>query len=114
AGLPGCGFGSALGQGAGGTLDGLHRCVPAAQATAYAFNLRPGTDVAAEVRHLDRVLAGSSASPTGAVLSPRLGDQLDNLSKIQGLLLAMAGLNALTTLAALTNLLVTSVRRRRR
>src|SRR5205085_11689067 len=72
--LPDFGFGSALGKGAGLTLDGLHRFVPAAQATAYGFDLRPGTDVAAEIRHLDRVLAGSSGSPTGAVLSPRLGD----------------------------------------
>ena len=111
--LPDFGFGSALGKGAGLTLDGLHKVVPGAEANAYGFDLRPGTDVPAEIRHLDRVLPGST-NATGAVLSPRVGDQLDNLSKIQGLLLAMAGLIALTTLAALTNLLVTSIRRRQR
>src|SRR5207253_1714514 len=83
-------------------------------ATAYGFDFRPGTDVPAEIRHLDRVLAGSSTSATGAVQSPRIGDQLDNLTQIQSLLLAMAGLIALTALAAVTNLLVSSIRRRRR
>jgi FtsX-like permease family len=112
--LPDFGFGSALGKGAGLTLDGLRRLVPGAQATAYGFDFRPGTDVPAEIRHLNRELPGSASSTGSAVLSPRIGDQLDNLSKIQGLLLAMTGLIALTALAALTNLLVTSVRRRRR
>jgi putative ABC transport system permease protein len=111
--LPDFGFGSGLGRGAGLTLGGLRRIVPGAQANVYGFDFRRGTDVSAAIRHLDRVLP-STAGSGSAVLSPRKGDRLDNLSKIQGLLLAMAGLIGLTALAALTNLLVTSVRRRRR
>jgi predicted lysophospholipase L1 biosynthesis ABC-type transport system permease subunit len=109
--LPDFGFGSGLGDGAGLTLGGIRRVVPEAQTNVYGFDLRPGTDVPAEIRHLERVLPGTTGSQ---VISPRIGDRLNNLQKIQGLLLAMAGLIAVTALAALTHLLVTSIRRRRR
>ena len=106
--FPDFGFGSALGKGAGLTLDGLRRVAPGAQTNVYGFDLRPGTDVPAEIRHLDAELT------TGPVQSPTTGDTLEKLTQIQGLLLAMAGLIALTALAAVTNLLVSSIRRRRR
>ena len=108
--FPDFGFGSGLGEGAGLTLDGVRRVVPRTRTNVYAFDFRGGTDVPAEIRHLTRELPGGGQK----VLSPTRGDRLNNLEKIQGLLLAMAGLIALTALAALTNLLVTSIRRRRR
>jgi hypothetical protein len=109
--LPDFGLGSGLGDGAGLTLGGFRRVEPGAQTNVYGFDFRPGTDVPSEIRHLDRVLPGT---PGSQVISPRIGDRLNNLQKIQGLLLAMAGLIAVTALAALTHLLVTSIRRRRR
>src|SRR5205807_5515490 len=75
--LPDFGFGSALGKGAGLTLDGLRRVEPRAQANVYGFDFLPGTDVPAAIRLLNRELP-ASPSPTGSagVLSPRIGDTL--------------------------------------
>jgi putative ABC transport system permease protein len=108
--LPELGFnGPGLGNGAGLTIDGLRTVTPTAHIQGFGFDFKPGTNAPAAIQELNGKL-----NKLGAGVSSVSAGGVTNLSKIEGLPLALAGMIALAGLAGLGNLLVTSIRRRRR
>ena len=96
-----------LADGAVVTLDGARRLVPDLPVSMFAVRYTSGVDTAAETAHLKREFGR-------VVLSQLPPEDVDNLQRVSGLPLALAGLVALLGTATLAHTLVTAVRRRRR
>jgi ABC-type lipoprotein release transport system permease subunit len=96
-----------LGNGVLVTYAGLQRLVPQAQKNVFLVRFRPGTDVAATVRHLRIAL---DPVPTRSEGRPRELQELENVTDLPTVL---AGVLVLLAAATLAHTLLTSVRRRR-
>jgi hypothetical protein len=96
-----------LGNGVLVTYAGLKRLLPQAQQNVFLVRFRPGTDVAATVRHLRIAL---DPVPTRSTGQPR---ELQELENVTGLPTVLAGVLVLLAAATLAHTLLTSVRRRR-
>ena len=96
-----------LGNGVLVTYAGLKRLLPQVQRNVFLVRFRPGTDVAATVRHLRLAL---DPVPTRSTGRPR---ELQELEDVTGLPTVLAGVLVLLAAATLVHTLLTSVRRRR-
>src|SRR5206468_13013976 len=111
--FPDLGFGPGFGQGAGLTIEGLRVFYPGLTEGLVLGRYAPGV---VEQDVLDRV--NPALKPFGAEFhhedQPSLGSSAQDAQRSRNLPVALGSLFALTALATLIHLLITSVRRRRR